>query len=122
MSGNRSRSIVNEISLHAVDDLLTDLFRCQHGILITLDVAVVGNGNSRMPPLVCLLDGNRGRDQCVHGGHLCMQMKLNALYRGIILTRQLFDLGKLCRVEQAIRSFGAIAILGFLGFVFCVSL
>ena len=50
--------IVDEIRFHAVNDLLTDFFGGEHGVLKALHVPVVGNGNGGVPPGICGLHGD----------------------------------------------------------------
>ena len=106
---NRTCGVIDEVCLHAPDDLLADLLGGQHGILISLHVSVVGNRHGRVSPLLRLLDEVRGRNQGVHRGHLSMYVQLHTLDGGVILALDAADLGDGVMVEQKIRALGAVA-------------
>ena len=101
--------VVDEVGLHAPDDLLADLLGGEHGVLVGLDVAVVGDGDGLMPPLVGLLDQIRGGDDGVHGGHLGMDVQLHPLLLGLVLAGDLGNLGDGVVVEEEVGALGLVA-------------
>ena len=101
--------VVDEVGLHAPDDLLADLLCGEHGVLIGLDVAVVGDGDGLVPPLVGLLDQIRGGNDGIHGGHLGMDVQLHTLLLGLVLAGDLGDLGDGVVVEEEVGAFGLVA-------------
>ena len=101
--------VVDEVGLHAPDDLLADLLGGEHGVLVGLDVAVVGDGDGLMPPLVGLLDQVRGGDDGVHGGHLGMDVELHPLLLGLVLAGGAADLGDGVVVEKEVGALGRVS-------------
>ena len=82
---------VDEIALHAIDDLDVDaLFRkgtCRiHRLGECLHDAVVGDGDRRPPPACRRLDEHLGRDDGIERAHLRMRVQLDALFLRRILA------------------------------------
>ena len=82
---------VDEIALHAVDNLDVDaLFRkgtCRiHRLGECLHDAVVGDGNRRPPPACRRLNEHLGRDDGIERAHLRMRVQLDAFFLRRILA------------------------------------
>ena len=109
VSVERGGGVVDEVGLHTPNYLLTDFFSSQHGVLVGLDVAMVGDGNGGVSPFVGLLDQVRGRDDGVHGGHLGVDVKLYPLLFCLVLAGYAADFGNGVVVEQQVGALGAVA-------------
>ena len=83
--GKHAVHVVDEIALHAVDDLDAVLLRGLPHIGERLRAAVVGHGDGRVAPLGGALDEIAGVGQRVHGGKAGVQVQLHALVRGSVL-------------------------------------
>ena len=90
MNGDAVIHVVDEVSLHAVEDL--DLVPGgMPGVREGLGHAVVGDGNGGMAPADGLLDDLLRVRQGVHIAHFRVEMQLHALHRGGILPFLVLD-------------------------------
>ena len=90
MYGDAVVQIVDEIALHAVEDLDLPLARVP-GLGERLHRAVVGDGDGGMAPRRRLLHHLAHIREGVHGAHLGMQVQLHPLLRGRVLPSLVLD-------------------------------
>ena len=90
-AGNQGIRIVDKIRFHAVDYLefaavLAYFLDGVHCLRKRLNVTVIRNCDSLMPPRKRLLDQLAGGSYCVHVRHGCMEVQLNALVLCLVLA------------------------------------
>ena len=84
----RTCAVVDKIRLKPVYDLHLRLFGGDHRFGKALNVCVVGNGDRLVSPALCGIHRVGGRYQRIHRRHIRVQMQLDALFLGGVLTRQ----------------------------------
>ena len=93
---DKGRLVVDHVELASVDDLQPGLLSGLLGFREILGDAVVGDGDCRMAKALCRLAVVGHVADAVEGGHLCMEMELDALSGIGILSlrvrREDFDL------------------------------
>ena len=90
-----ARGVVDEVRLHAVEDLEVFIFRLfqrQHDLGKGLHVAVIGDGDRLMPPADRCVHDLGGRDDRVHLRHVGVQMQLDALLLCLVNALMAADL------------------------------
>ena len=90
VDGDAVVQIVDEVALHAVEDLDLPLARVP-GLGERLHRAVVGDGNGGMAPRRRLLHHLAHVGEGVHGAHLGMEVQLHTLLRGRVLPPLMLD-------------------------------
>ena len=85
MDNNAVIQIVDEIALHPVKYFYFTV-GFMPGIREGLHHAVISNRYGGMSPLNSPLDGTLGVGQCIHAGHLSMEMQLHTLLRRSIFS------------------------------------
>ena len=98
----RTGAVVYKVCLKTVNDLHVRFFGGDHSLWESLNVCVVGDGDSLVSPPLGGIHRIGGGDYRVHCRHICMEMKLHAFFIGGILARQALYFGDIRIVKQHI--------------------
>ena len=98
--GERAVNIVDEVALNAVNYLDTVFLPCFPHVGERLADTVVGDGDSRMPPVGGTLDYLGRLCERIKGGKPRMYMKLHSFFLGIVGANMLFALHDMPRLDD----------------------